>query len=338
MSSLLIENLNFSFGHHKIIENLNLNIQKNEIHVFLGKSGIGKTTLLKLICGLEHPKSGRIFKDDRALNNDNVFIPPNKRNIGIVFQEDSLFHHLTVEQNIRIAQKKQNHKVFEDLLILCKIEEKRNHFPSELSGGQKQRVAIARALYQNPDIILFDEPFSALDTNLRAYLRQRVKHWLRLNKKSALFITHDKEEAIHLADKIHIINKGKISACGTPKEVLENPTSKEMANFLDAGILLTQKQAKELNNKNICTFQFEESMIFLPYSDLEITDEDGLGIHCVISDVRTTVKLDTDYFITFPGLPNEFGPFKVKENKKINVNEVAHLVLKNLSPRLVELQ
>ena len=149
---------------------------------FLGRSGVGKTTFLKLIAGLEHPTTGDIYKDDILLNGDKDFIPPNKRNIGVVFQEDSLFHHLTVEENIKLARKNQDPKDLEELLDLFKIGNKRFRFPSELSGGQKQRVAIARAMYQSPDIILFDEPFSALDQKPKNPIKAKSKNMVKGEK------------------------------------------------------------------------------------------------------------------------------------------------------------
>jgi iron(III) transport system ATP-binding protein len=337
MSMLNICKLNFSYGNNQILKDINFSCTKGEISVFLGRSGVGKTTFLKIIAGLEHPTQGEIVKDGKKLNSPNHFVRPNNRNIGVVFQEDSLFHHLTVEDNIKLARKKPAPKELEDLLDLFKIGNKRYSYPSELSGGQKQRVAIARAMYQRPDIILFDEPFSALDQNLRIQLRQKVRNWLRENQISGIFITHDKEEAIHLADRLFILDQGRIVAEGHPEDVLENPPNQSVATFLESGILFSKKECLQLN-KNLSTNNLYESQkLFIPYKYLELNINETTGLHCIITDVRVSLKLDKQVYISIPGKDQQYGPFPADQIMDISINDVAHLCLKKTSNTFLSL-
>ena len=147
------------------------------------------------------------------------------------------------------------------------------------------------------------------------------------NSVAGLFITHDKEEAIHLADKLIILENGEITASGTPADVLSNPTTKSIAEFLEAGILLDEFQAKELA-PNLFNNQIEEKdRYFIPYSELNLTAQEGHGVHCIITDIRTSIRLETHYFVQLPGQEKEFGPFTIKDEKKLRINDIGHLVL-----------
>tara|TARA_B100000925_G_scaffold8886_1_gene6340 strand:+ start:3962 stop:4978 length:1017 start_codon:yes stop_codon:yes gene_type:complete len=336
MSDITVKDLSFSYGNSNILRNINFHSRSGEISVFLGRSGVGKTTFLKLIAGLEHPTTGEILKGEILLNGDGNFIPPNRRNIGVVFQEDSLFHHLTIEENIKLARKSQNPKELEELLDLFKISNKRLRFPSELSGGQKQRVAIARAMYQSPEIILFDEPFSALDQNLRVQLRQKVRTWLKMKNITGLFITHDKEEAIHLADSLYILEKGTIITGGRSEDVLKNPPNQSIANFLETGILFTEKECNQLNIKNLSHKFLNNQKLFIPFKYLELTTQEAHGLHCIVTDIRVSLKLEAQVYISIPGKNSQFGPFPLKNKDSITVNDIVHLsVTESLSNYLI---
>lgn len=328
MSEISVKDLSFSYGKTNVLKDINFHCKSGEISVFLGRSGVGKTTFLKLLAGLEHPTSGDIYKDETLLNGEKDYIPPNKRNIGVVFQEDSLFHHLTIEENIKLARRNQDPRILEELLDLFKISNKRFRFPSELSGGQKQRVAIARAMYQSPDIILFDEPFSALDQNLRIQLRQKVRTWLKSNNITGLFITHDKEEAIHLADNLYILEQGTIITGGKSEDVLKNPPNQSIANFLETGILFTEKECNQLNIKNLRHKFSDNQKLFIPFKYLELTLEETYGLHCIVTDIRVSLKLESQVYISIPGKNNQFGPFPLDNQENVSINDIVHLSIK----------
>lgn len=235
-----IQNLSKRFGDQAILEGINLEIADGELLVVLGPSGSGKTTLLRIIAGLEQPDQGEVFLQGRP----GTMLPPQKRQLGVVFQEHALFQHKTVEQNIRFGLETRNmgrpdlESIVERMLALIGLAEHRRKFPSQLSGGQRQRVALARALAFQPAAMLFDEPFSALDPMTRTDLRREVRQLLREMNIAALFITHDQEEALELADRIVVLNRGKIEQSGTPFEVYNKPHNEFVATFLGAANVL----------------------------------------------------------------------------------------------------
>ena len=233
-----LQNINKTFGEYKAIDNLSLNIASGELIALLGPSGCGKTTLLRIIAGLELADSGKIILE----NKDTTNLPPREKNVGFVFQHYALFRRLTVFENVAFGlkvlpfrerpPKKEIRDRVEHLLKLVQMDWALNRYPSQLSGGQRQRVALARALAVNPRVLLLDEPFSALD----AKVRQELRRWLRkLHDEihvTSIFVTHDQEEALELADKIVVINKGRIEQQGTPQEVYDHPANAFVYNFL----------------------------------------------------------------------------------------------------------
>lgn len=233
MSYVKLINLTKYFGKSKVLDNLNLEIKKGEIISLLGPSGCGKSTTLKLIAGLLNPDSGDILFDDNSI----LDIPPEKRNTIIVFQDYLLFPHMNVYENIafglkmkKIKKDKIDIKV-KELLALIKLKDYENKYPSELSGGQKQRVAIARALAVEPKILLLDEPFSNLDTNLRHEMREFVLDIQKKKGIAMILVTHDKEEALMMSNKIAVILNGQIKQFDTPNNIYKKPNSKEIANI-----------------------------------------------------------------------------------------------------------
>lgn len=238
--SIQIHNISKSFGAFKALDNISLDIPEGELVALLGPSGSGKTTLLRLIAGLEQPDAGNgeiLFKDE-SVNGRHV----RERGVGFVFQHYALFRHMTVFENIafglrvrsrrtRPSKSQIREKVLE-LLRLVQLENLENRYPSQLSGGQRQRVALARALAIEPKVLLLDEPFGALD----AKVRQELRRWLRrLHDEihvTSVFVTHDQEEALEVADRVVIMNKGKIEQVGTPDEVFHNPATEFVVNFL----------------------------------------------------------------------------------------------------------
>lgn len=214
------------------IDNVSLKVEKGEFFVILGPSGSGKTTLLRLIAGLEKIDKGKIFIDGIEVNK----IPPSKRNVGMVFQNYALYPHKTVLENLIMPlegsmKKKDAIAEAEEISKKLNIHELLNKYPTELSGGQQQRVALARALLKKPKVFLMDEPLSNLDAPLRVSARKLIKDIQRENRITTIYVTHDNVEAMAIADKIAIMNKGKIIQVGTPEEVYNNPIDEFVATF-----------------------------------------------------------------------------------------------------------
>ncbi|MDB0441097.1 ABC transporter ATP-binding protein [Clostridioides difficile] len=233
MSSVKLINLCKSFNKIKVLNNMNLDIKEGEIVSLLGPSGCGKSTTLKLIAGILHPDCGDIL-----LNNESVLdIPIGKRDTVIVFQDYLLFPHMTLYENIEfgLKMKKINRDIrknkVNELINLVKLEGYENKYPNELSGGQQQRVAIARSLAINPKVLLLDEPFSNLDINLRNEMREFVLGLQKHLKITTILVTHDKEEALVMSDRIAVMLNGEVKQFDTPDNLYENPKSKEVANI-----------------------------------------------------------------------------------------------------------
>ena len=248
MSNLSISSLAYSYNGKPILDNLSLDVKDNEIVCLLGASGCGKTTTLKAIAGLIEPASGEISIASNLVNGEKVFTPPQKRNIGMMFQDYALFPHLTVAENIAFglhkANKIEKQSRVAEMLALIKLEDFANRYPHQLSGGQQQRVAIARALAYKPSLLLLDEPFSNIDNQVRFQLINDIRQIIKDQQVSAIFVTHSKEEAFAFADKLAIMENGKIAQLGTAEALYRKPATKGVASFLSAGIFIGA-QAKE---------------------------------------------------------------------------------------------
>ena len=231
MSKLKLDNLTFSYSKNKILNQLNLEICNSEIVCLIGESGTGKTTLLRIIAGLEVQDHGTILLDDEIISNDSYNLETHNRNIGLVLQERALFPHLNVFENVtfgmRSSTKTKNLRC-DELLDLFKISKHKSTYPHSLSGGEQQRVALARALAPNPKIILMDEPFNGLDRALKFSLRIDTKEILKKNNTTALIVSHDYNDGLACADKLAVINDGQIIQIGKPKDVVLNPLNKDI--------------------------------------------------------------------------------------------------------------
>lgn len=236
--SISVTDVSKRFGDFNALDNINLEVKTGELVALLGPSGSGKTTLLRIIAGLEESNEGNIFFNGE----DNTSKKVQDRNVGFVFQHYALFKHMTVGDNVafglkvrpkneRPSKKEIDDKV-DELLELIKMKEFKHRYPSQLSGGQRQRVALARALAVEPKVLLLDEPFGALDAKVRKELRRWLRRLHDNYPITSLFVTHDQEEAMDVADRIVILNKGKIEQVGTPDEVYENPSNPFVYDFL----------------------------------------------------------------------------------------------------------
>ena len=234
MAEIQIKNVAKTFGSYQALNDINLTIADQEFMVLLGASGCGKTTLLRIIAGLETASTGEVWIGGRRVDH----LPPKDRGIAMVFQNYAVFPHLTVFENIGFGlrmQKLPNDEVkrrVERTAELMHIEQLLKRYSGELSGGQRQRVAVARALAMEPDVILMDEPLSNLDALLRLEMRAELKGVLAESKTTAIYVTHDQVEAMSLADRISVMHQGKIVQAATPIEVYRNPAAEFVAGFI----------------------------------------------------------------------------------------------------------
>ncbi len=233
MSFLRCQGLSKSYGKVVAVDGLSLEVERGQIAALVGPSGCGKTTVLRLIAGFERPDGGTVSIGDRALVDPSTFLPPEKRRVGMVFQEYALFPHMTVARNISYGvPRNMPHERIASVIELVGLEDILDRFPNEISGGQQQRVALARALAPEPDVLLLDEPFSSLDATLRNRVRQEVRDILKSANATAVFVTHDQEEALSLADSVSVMRTGQIEESGTPEGVYGSPSNRWVASFL----------------------------------------------------------------------------------------------------------
>ena len=234
MSKIILKNISKSFGKNIILKNIDFEISQGEFMVIVGPSGCGKSTLLRIISGLEFPDEGDVIIDGKRENN----IDPSKREIAMVFQNYALYPNMTVYENLAFSQRIRkkhkieiNQKVMESAEIL-KIENLLERKPAELSGGQRQRVALGRALVRKPKVFLFDEPLSNLDAKLRQEMRLEIKKLHNRLNTTMIYVTHDQTEAMTMADRICLMNSGKIEQIGTPQDLYNNPENIFVSTFI----------------------------------------------------------------------------------------------------------
>ncbi len=273
MSKIIIKNLGKSFGDNKVINNFNVNIEDGEFIVLVGPSGCGKSTLLRMFSGLESIDHGEIYLDKKLINN----LIPSKREIAMVFQSYALYPHMNVFENMsfglkmeKISKSEINQKV-NHAAITLQIEDLLERKPKQLSGGQRQRVAIGRAITRSPKVFLFDEPLSNLDAALRSEMRVEISKLHKKLNSNIIYVTHDQIEAMTLADRIVVLNKGNIEQFGTPSEIYSDPNNIFVAEFIGSPkmniIKISKNQIISSNTLNLFdnnitfeNFKFEDEM------------------------------------------------------------------------------
>jgi iron(III) transport system ATP-binding protein len=242
VAELQVRNVRLDFASTPVLRGVDLTVESGSLLALLGPSGCGKTTLLRSIAGFLRPSSGEISVAGQTVSAAGIQVPAHQRHIGIVPQDGALFPQLTVAKNIgfglprRLVGRKQR---IEEMLGLVGLSALAQRMPAELSGGQQQRVALARALAPAPRLVLLDEPFSALDANLRVELRADVQRVLRAARVTAILVTHDQQEALSVADQVAVMIEGQVRQCGSPHEVYRQPASIEVGSFVGEAMILT---------------------------------------------------------------------------------------------------
>jgi len=280
MVNVKLYNLTKKFGEVIAVDKVNLEVRHGEFVVLVGPSGCGKTTLLRLIAGFEFPDEGRIF-----FNSDDVTeLPPYERDTGMVFQNYALWPHMTVFENIafglkiRKLPKAEIVKRVKSTLSLVKLEGLENRYPHELSGGQQQRVALARALVVQPKVLLLDEPLSNLDAKLRIEMRDEIRRLQKELRITSIYVTHDQEEALTIADRIAVMNKGKIMQVGTPYDVYKKPKNLFVASFLGRCTILLGKVLKIEEDRLITICDDHLIVGIVPDKEVEVSPNEEVAI------------------------------------------------------------
>jgi iron(III) transport system ATP-binding protein len=245
--ALVCTGLRRSFGGTVAVDGVDLRVPRGSLTALLGPSGCGKTTVLRMVAGLLDPDAGEIVIDGRTVTGPRVAVPPEQRSVGMVFQDYALFPHLSVHRNVayglRSLPRRQRRRRVAEVLDLVGMGDLSHRLPTALSGGQQQRVALARALAPEPDLILLDEPFSNLDAALRANVREDVRRILRAANQTAVFVTHDQEEALSLADRVAVMNEGRVHQLSDPQTLYTEPATRFVAEFVGEADVLPGRRA-----------------------------------------------------------------------------------------------
>ena len=252
MAHLNLNRIDLAFGHHLVVRQLSLSLETGRIGCLLGPSGCGKTTVLRCIAGFERLAAGEIRLDGTLVSTPAQTLPPERRRIGMVFQDYALFPHLSVADNIAFGLRgidaTARQARVEELLVLVGLGDQGHKFPHEMSGGQQQRVALARALAPRPSLLLLDEPFSNLDVELRERLSYEVRDIIKATNTTAILVTHDQHEAFAVADEIGIMHEGRIQQWDTPYNLYHRPANRFVADFIGQGVFL---RGKVLNDHQV---------------------------------------------------------------------------------------
>jgi sulfate transport system ATP-binding protein len=322
---IVVENASKQFGDFHAVDQVSLEIKSGSLVALLGPSGSGKSTLLRLIAGLEMLDSGRIFLTGK----DATYQSVQERNIGFVFQHYALFKHLTVRQNIgfgleirKVPKNKIKNKV-EELLELVQLSGLGNRYPSQLSGGQRQRVALARALAVEPNVLLLDEPFGALDAKVRKDLRAWLRRLHDEVHVTTVFVTHDQEEAMEVSDEIVVMNKGKVEQVGTPAEIYDHPASAFVMSFIGP-VNVLPSSAKLFQSTDVDAANPE---VFVRPRDVIIErDAHGTSAPAVVKrvihlgwEIQVELNLDDGQIFTAHLTRERFDELKLETGERVHV-------------------
>ncbi|CEI80410.1 Spermidine/putrescine import ATP-binding protein PotA [Oceanobacillus oncorhynchi] len=330
-TEVIISNLYKQFGDIEVLKDIDFTIKKGEFFTLLGPSGCGKTTLLRCIAGFEKPTKGKIFFGD----DDITKLQPWEKNIGFVFQNYALWPHMTVYENIAYGLKvKKMNKAQIDKLVdwsldIVNLSQLKKSYPTQLSGGQQQRVSIARVLVLQPKVLLFDEPLSNLDAKLRVKMRKDIKELQERLGISAIYVTHDQEEALEMSDRIAVFDKGRVAQIGTPEEIYEQPDSTAISNFVGKsnniqGTIKSRKfYAFGTNFIPLQSLEEEDGDRTLVFRPEKITIADAPSV-----DTFEVIVKDASYrgnYVQIEVSYNDEVYFIVETREKFEVNEKIHV-------------
>jgi sulfate/thiosulfate transport system ATP-binding protein len=322
---IVVENVSKQFGSFKAVDDVNLEIKSGSLVALLGPSGSGKSTLLRLISGLEMPDSGKIFLTGK----DATYQSVQDRNIGFVFQHYALFKHLTVRKNIafglelRSSPKAKIKARVEQLLELVQLSGLGDRYPSQLSGGQRQRVALARALAVEPNVLLLDEPFGALDAKVRKDLRAWLRRLHDEVHVTTVFVTHDQEEAMEVSDEIVVMNKGRVEQVGTPASIYDHPASAFVMSFIGpVNVLPSSSRIFQSNG-----FDSANPEMFLRPQDVIIeTNANGSTVPARVSrlihlgwEIQVELTLDDGQVVTAHLTRDRFDQLNLEPQQRVYV-------------------
>jgi sulfate transport system ATP-binding protein len=322
---IVVENVSKQFGSFKAVDQVSVEVESGSLVALLGPSGSGKSTLLRLIAGLELPDSGRILLTGK----DATYQSVQERNIGFVFQHYALFKHLTVRQNIafgleiRKATKTKVKERVEELLDLVQLRGLGNRYPSQLSGGQRQRVALARSLAVEPEVLLLDEPFGALDAKVRKDLRAWLRRLHDEVHVTTVFVTHDQEEAMEVSDQVVVMNKGRVEQIGTPAEIYDYPATAFVMSFIGP-VNVLPSTAKIFQSNG---FDSAHPETFLRPQDVIVeTTANGATVPARVSrlinlgwEVQVELTLDDGQMVTAHLTRDRFDELKLQPQQKVYV-------------------
>lgn len=320
-----VENVSKQFGNFKAVEDVSLEIKSGSLVALLGPSGSGKSTLLRLIAGLELPDRGKIW----LTGEDATYRSVQERNIGFVFQHYALFKHLTVRKNIafgleirQVPKAKVKARV-EELLELVQLQGLGDRYPSQLSGGQRQRVALARSLAVEPKVLLLDEPFGALDAKVRKDLRAWLRRLHDEVHVTTVFVTHDQEEAMEVADEIVVMNKGVVEQVGTPAEIYDSPASAFVMGFIGP-VNVLPSSSKIFQKTGFDTTQ--EQMFLRPQDILIEKQPNGNGVTATVSriihlgwEIQAELTLDDGQIIMAHLTRERFDELQLQPQQKVYI-------------------
>jgi iron(III) transport system ATP-binding protein len=286
------------------VNEVSFSLQQGDLLGLLGSSGCGKTTLLRMIAGFERPAAGTILLDDAVVASDRAWMPPEQRDVGMVFQDYALFPHLTVAKNVAFGLTHQSRKaphrftpkqvqeLVADAIALVGLQGFDQRYPHELSGGQQQRVALARAIAPRPALILLDEPLSNLDVQVRLRLREEIRTVLKKTGTSAIFVTHDQEEALSISDWVAVMKQGRIEQLGRPEEIYQAPASRFVAEFVTQANFLPASLNGSGWETEVGYFTATASTPTAPTADLMIRQED---LHLELDDQSAVIIRDRQF-------------------------------------------
>jgi iron(III) transport system ATP-binding protein len=274
------------------VDHVSLTLQQGQILGLLGPSGCGKTTLLRMIAGFDQPSSGTIELAGQIVAGEGKSLPPEKRNTGMVFQDYALFPHLNITDNLAFGLKRQQPRLnnqqikarVTEVLQLVSLSGLEKRYPHELSGGQQQRVALARALAPQPSLILLDEPLSNLDVQVRQHLRHEIRHILKATGISAIFVTHDQEEAMAISDQIAVMRQGKLEQVGPPEAIYTQPASRFVAEFVTQANFIPAQRNGHLWQTEIGTWKItvtvpcDKGELMVRQEDIDLKPDDNASV------------------------------------------------------------